>query len=348
MPGLQLLNVHKSFGTTLAVDGVSFSVSPGEIVALLGPSGCGKSTVLAMIAGLEPPDEGSITWDGVSLQGVPPNRRGFGLMFQDYVLFPHMNVAENISFGMRMQGIPADLQGSRLNDVLELVNLAQFSNRDVATLSGGEQQRVALARSLAPEPTLLMLDEPLGALDRTLREQLLLDLARILQRMHQTALYVTHDQQEAFAIADRVVIMNSGRVEQIGTPQEIYCQPGSEFIARFLGLSNLIPVTISTREGRAVADTPLGSLPVDTQLRGPATLLLRPDGARLDGEGELAFSGEILQRTFLGSAYRVVVLINGTSLTFDFPSRALLPPEGKRIDFYLNPTEGIQVFPRRE
>lgn len=243
MPSLEVRSLSKTFGPIRAVDDVSFSLDRGEIVALLGPSGSGKSTLLALIAGLEMPDTGEILWDGESLANVPPHRRGFGLMFQDYALFPHKNVTQNVGFGLQMQGKGrAEIAGG-VKWALELVGLAGFEERDVNTLSGGEQQRVALARSLAPHPRLLMLDEPLGALDRALRERLLIDLPTILARLNQTALYVTHDQEEAFALANRVLIMRAGKVVQEGTRSEIFAHPASPFVAEFLGLSRVTPVT---------------------------------------------------------------------------------------------------------
>src|SRR5574341_1906331 len=206
---LELLSITKSFGSTRALDNVSLTVSAGEIVSLLGPSGCGKSTLLAIAAGLETPDEGEVRWAKENLAGVPAHRRRFGLMFQDYALFPHRDVFDNVAFGLRMQNSPGGEIARKVREALALVNLAGFERRDVNTLSGGEAQRVALARALAPRPRLLMLDEPLGALDRALREQLTGELRSLLREFGQTAIYVTHDQQEAFGIADTILVMQS-------------------------------------------------------------------------------------------------------------------------------------------
>lgn len=215
------------------LDCVELAVAQGEIVAVLGPSGCGKTTLLRAIAGLQPLDGGRITWDGEDLARVPTHARRFGLMFQDYALFPHRDVGGNVGFGLRMAHRSAADIDQRVGDVLAVVGLAGFEHRRIDTLSGGEQQRVALARSLAPEPRLLMLDEPLGALDRVVRERLLGELPGLLRRLGTTALYVTHDHSEAEALADRVAVMRAGRVEQVGRPEELRAEPASEFVAEF-------------------------------------------------------------------------------------------------------------------
>ena len=253
-PLLQVSHIHKSFDGAPLLRDVSFDVAPSEIVCLLGPSGCGKTTLLNIIAGLEQAESGQVLVEGQDISGVPVHRRGFGLMFQDLALFPHKNVRDNVAFGLRMAGLAPQAIDARVSEVLELVGLAGFEQRDVNQLSGGEQQRVALARSLAPRPRLLMLDEPLSSLDRTLRERLMNELRDILTRVGQTAIYVTHDQQEAFALADRVVILNAGRVAQIGTPQEVYRAPADAFVARFLGLTNLIRGWRSEGGGRESQD----------------------------------------------------------------------------------------------
>ncbi len=236
---LDIHDIHKAYGGVPALRGVSLSIAAGAVVCLLGPSGCGKTSLLRVVAGLEQADSGSISFAGKPIGSVPPHLRGFGLMFQDYALFPHRNVAENIAFGLRMQNLPRPQIDARVAEMLALVGLEGYERRQVYELSGGERQRVALARSLAPSPGLLMLDEPLGALDRALRERLLDQLRTILKRVGVTSIYVTHDQAEAFAIADWLVLMNAGRIEQQGPPEQVYRQPASQFAARFLGLDNL-------------------------------------------------------------------------------------------------------------
>jgi len=302
-----------------------------------------------LIAGLEHPDSGKITWDSASLQDTPPNQRGFGLMFQDFALFPHMNVFENVAFGLRMANLPEEQVRQRTREVLELVGLSGFDSRDVNTLSGGEQQRVALARSAAPHPRLLMLDEPLGALDRTLRDRLLMELGEILRRMKQTAIYVTHDQEEAFALADRVVVLSQGKVEQAGEPQAIYAHPASAFVAQFLGLSNLLPGEVLYQDGLPVLHTPIGNLPTAAvppgTPAGKVTVLIRPDAIHLDSRIPQRLAGKLVKKSFRGSTCRAVVEIQGTHLTFDFLSSAPLPAVGKPLELGYDPAVAFQVFP---
>ena len=224
------------YGDRTALDAVALTVADGALVAVLGPSGSGKSTLLRAIAGLEPLTAGRVSWDGDDLARVPPHQRRFGLMFQDYALFPHKDVAGNVAFGLRMQGrSPAEI-ARRTQEVLALVDLEGFDGRSVTTLSGGEQQRVALARALAPEPRLLMLDEPLGALDRTLRERLTTELEHLLHGIGMTSIYVTHDHAEARAIGDQLVVMRAGKIEQMGTPDQVVAHPANEFVAAFVGV----------------------------------------------------------------------------------------------------------------
>jgi ABC-type Fe3+/spermidine/putrescine transport system ATPase subunit len=343
--GLLLKNISKTFAGRRALQDVSFEVHEAEIVSVLGPSGSGKSTLLGVIAGLEKPESGDVLWKGQSIQNVPPHRRGFGLMFQDFALFPHMNVYDNVSFGLRMLHLEADAIKKRVIEMLELIGLEGFEARDVNTLSGGEQQRVALARSLALHPRVLMLDEPLGSLDRNLRERLLFDLRSILQRMKQTALYVTHDQEEAFSLADKVVLLNAGQVEQIGAPQELYCQPASLFTARFLGLMNLLPGRVIHQDGRRIVETPVGALPAGNQDQGEVTLLIRPDSMRTDDNGPCTLAGRVQEISFRGSIFRAIIEVNGYPLTFDFLSNTELPKEGAAIELSYEPEQALQFMP---
>ena len=342
-PMLALKDISKTFGEKLALAGVSLDVNPGEIVALLGPSGCGKSTLLHIIAGLETADRGSVAWQGQPLERVPTYQRGFGLMFQDYMLFPHLNVAKNIAFGLQNQPNSPAAIAARVDELLSLVGLKGYGDRDVSTLSGGEQQRVALARSLAPGPRLLMLDEPLGALDRALREDLLAELQHILAELSQTAIYVTHDQDEAFSFADRVAVMQAGAIEQISSPTEMYRRPASPFVARFLGLTNLLPGQLDGDQFQ----TSFGSLPTTQPAPAGTTsqglLLIRPDQARLAAAGEGQIVGAVLQKSFGTRLQQLVVEAAEHQLKFDFAASIELPQVGETVRLDLA-SETFQVF----
>lgn len=345
---LSVRHVHKRFGTDIhAVRDVSLEIAAGEVVALLGPSGCGKTTLLRIIAGLEEMDAGAINLEGKDLTRIPIHRRNFGFMFQDFALFPHQTVAENVAFGLRMRNDSRAAIAARVAEMLELVNLPGYGQRTVFELSGGERQRVALARSLAPNPRLLMLDEPLGSLDRNLRESLALELHAILRTIEVTAIYVTHDQQEALVMSDRLAIMNRGQIEQVDTPEIAYRHPATEFVARFLGFRNLIPIT-GIHDG--MLTTGLGSIPIPkdyAQMLNAQTndrpaentprhaLLIRPESARFaQGEAQkeaqaaesaiapstnasqenptaaqrrILVRGELVSCVFLGVEYRIAV-----------------------------------------
>lgn len=233
--GLAVRDLAVRFGETRAVDAATFHVEPGEIVALLGPSGCGKSTLLRAIIGLQPYERGHVYWDGEEIDTVPVHLRGFGLMFQDGQLFPHRNVARNVEYGLKGSGLNKNQVKERVAQLLEMVGLSGFGDRQIANLSGGERQRVALARALAPEPRLLLLDEPLSALDRDLRDRLAVDLRDVLRKTETTAIFVTHDHDEAFTIADRIAVMRAGKILQIGTPQQVWREPVTKEVAHFLG-----------------------------------------------------------------------------------------------------------------
>jgi thiamine transport system ATP-binding protein len=268
---LRVEDLAVRYADTVALAGVDLDVADGEVVSVLGPSGSGKSTLLRAIAGLEPSATGQVSWDGDDLTRVPPHRRELGLMFQDHTLFPHRDVLGNVAFGLRMRGLPRAQTETRARELLALVGLAGYERRRVTELSGGEQQRVALARALAPAPRLLMLDEPLGSLDRALRERLMVELRDLFTRLGLTSLYVTHDHDEAFALADRVVVMHEGRVEQLGTPVDVWKHPATEFVARFLGYNV-------------------------TDVLGGRRIGVRPDGVRIAPDGPV--TGVVTARTF--------------------------------------------------
>lgn len=351
-PFLQISHLHKSFDGLPALTDISLTMPQGQILCLLGPSGCGKTTLLRLIAGLERPDAGRILFENQDVSAVPPHRRNFGLMFQEFALFPHKNVGQNVTFGLEMQ--QAEAAEAKGREMLELVGLAGFEERDVNSLSGGERQRVALARSLAPKPRLLMLDEPLGALDRALRERLMLEIRQILKKIGLSGIYVTHDQTEAFAVADRVIVMNRGRIEQDSPPETLYRQPATPFVARFLGFSNLLDVIYL---GNGQIETPFGVWPVGAENLATgeqATVLIRPEAASFkscqtrpglkDGQdtGEICFEAELTSAVFRGRFYQVTVSASGQSLTFEM-LLAQYPQPGQSVTLCLNPA-AISLF----
>jgi iron(III) transport system ATP-binding protein len=257
---LRLEGVQKNFGETTAVANFSLEIAPGELITLRGPSGCGKTTTLRMIAGFETPTSGRILLDGQEITRMPPQRRGFGMVFQNYALFPHLDVFENVAFGLKGRGLPRGEIASRVDEALALVDLGGYGRRKIQQLSGGQQQRVALARALAPEPRILLLDEPLSNLDATLRERTRAELRSLVERLGITAIFVTHDQEEAFELSDRIAIMEGGRLQQVGSPEELYLEPANPFVASFLGRANFLEGRVVERDGsRLICEMPGGA-----------------------------------------------------------------------------------------
>lgn len=320
---LEVRNIHKQFEPgRKAIDNVSLDIHDREILCLLGPSGCGKTTLLRIISGLETPDQGDIEFDGKNIGPVAPFKRDFGMMFQDFALFPHKNVFENIAFGLKMHQMSKARIEERVQEMLDVVDLEGYGEREIDQLSGGEQQRVALARALAPSPRLLMLDEPLGALDRALREKLMVDLRQILKHVGVTAIYVTHDQTEAFAIADRVAVMNEGKIEQIDPPEKLYNNPLNGFVAKFLGLTNIL-------DGQFVAEnrflTNFGELVIEHPAivhQPEVTILIRPEAGLIVHSEERniknLFEAYLKTLSFRGRFYQACIDINGTELILEF------------------------------
>jgi ABC-type Fe3+/spermidine/putrescine transport system ATPase subunit len=331
---LDIQGVQVTFDNTPVLRGVDLNVEQGEIMCLLGPSGCGKTTLLRVIAGLETPRAGEIEIQGESILKVPVHERGFGLMFQDFALFPHLNVADNVAFGLKMRGKPTNQRIGQVRNVLKIVGLEGFEKRDVAQLSGGERQRVALARSLAPNPRLLMLDEPLGSLDAALRERLVVELRAIIKQIGLTAVYVTHDQGEAFAIADRIAVMNAGRIEHIDRPEMIYRRPRTAFVARFLRLDNVFPVI---QQAGNIAHTDVGDFPISEPAEA---ILLHPDGISLaPSMADHAITGIVRERVFMGDSYRIRLETgNHQGLTFKLPHHNGDAPEiGESVQVVATP-----------
>ena len=300
-PLLRVERATKKFGATTALDDVSLDVDAGEFFALLGPSGCGKTTLMRCIAGFETPDRGRLTLSGEDLAGVPPHRRPVNMMFQSYALFPHLDVFENVAFGLRRKGEAHDAIHKRVSELLEMTQLAPYGGRRINELSGGQKQRVALARALAPRPALLLLDEPLGALDRKLREETQFKLKEIQRRTRTSFVIVTHDQDEALALADRIAVMRAGRVEQIASPIEIYEKPSTRFVAGFVGETNFVQGVV-TRENGAALDVSFASLArADCQLPegARATLSIRPERIDVSRDGQ-GIAGRVEDFVFRG------------------------------------------------
>jgi putrescine transport system ATP-binding protein len=292
---LEIADVSKRFGATLALDGVSLGIERGELFALLGPSGCGKTTLLRLIAGFEAPDRGRIIVDGLDVTALPPYERPVNMMFQSYALFPHLDVATNIAFGLRQERMERRRRATRVEEMLALVQMTGFARRRPHQLSGGQRQRVALARALAKMPKLLLLDEPLAALDRKLREETRRELIGIQERVGTTFLVVTHDQEEALGMASRVAVMNEGRLVQIGTPAEIYEQPNSLFVTWFVGEANLFEGEFAIlRDGPALCVAGIGSIPLPSLMEvsedAPITLALRPEKLAISQQRPAGFA----------------------------------------------------------
>jgi thiamine transport system ATP-binding protein len=343
---LEVRGLTVRYGDHVAVDGLDLQAEDGEVLCILGPSGCGKSTLLRAIAGLVPPDTGTIVLDGTVLDGLRPDQRRVGLMFQDHALFPHRTVADNVGFGPRMQGLSRAQIGERVHEALTLVDLTGTDERQITSLSGGEQQRVALARAIAARPKLLMLDEPLGSLDRALRDRLLTELPPLLRELGTTVLYVTHDQDEALALADRIAVMRAGRLEQVDVPDELWQDPANPFVAGFLGLEHTFDVEVSG----GVASTPLGEIPVEASAEGPRHLVLLLDALRLADAvrpvrpDEIELEGEVVGRRFAGDHLRVRVRTrSGPEVTVPV-WRGKAPQVGDAVTLALDPS-AARVLP---
>ncbi|MBK3798512.1 ATP-binding cassette domain-containing protein [Azospirillum brasilense] len=314
MPYLVLDRLTKRFGPWVAVDNLSLTVEKGELVSLLGPSGCGKTTTLQMIAGFLDPSAGRVTLDGADLLARKPNERGLGIVFQSYALFPHMTAAENVAFGLEMRGIPRADRDRMVRDALQLVGLGAFGDRYPRRMSGGQQQRVALARAMVIKPSLLLLDEPLSNLDAKMREEMQIELRRIQRSVGTTMILVTHDQAEAMALSDRVVIMNKGRVEQVAAPQDAYDNPASAFVANFLGRTNLLQGTVRRDGAGRRIDVAGTAWPVAAELPdGPGLLTVRPEKVRfVDGAG---VPGLVRARVFQGTQWLFEIRTEAGDLT---------------------------------
>jgi putative spermidine/putrescine transport system ATP-binding protein len=347
---LSVQRIVRRFGPVAALGGVDLDVAEGEFLTILGPSGSGKTTLLKAIAGFEIPDEGTVLVGGEDVTLTPPRHRDVGMVFQNYALFPHMTVAQNVAFPLEMRRRPRDEVARRVEEALRLVELQSFGQRLPRQLSGGQQQRVALARAVVFGPRLLLLDEPFGALDRKLRESLQLEVRRLQRNLRLTTLFITHDQEEALIMSDRIAVMDKGRIEQIGLPGDLYARPATRFVADFLGESNLL-------EGVAKAGSAsiagFGPVPLPrSQPDGPVTLLLRPESLRL-GEGVEALpcraQGTVIDTVFLGLSAKLRLRLDGGSEVLARiplrPSAPPLPGDGESVTVGFSP-EDVHVVPR--
>jgi len=346
-------DVSKSYDSTLALSAIDLEAAPGEFIALLGPSGCGKTTLLRCIAGLVDVDRGDIRVGGRSLLDVPPWKRDVSVVFQNYALFPHMNVRDNVSFGLRMRGLDPTTTRRRVEQALELVRMSDLSQRMPSQLSGGQQQRVALARAIVVEPTVLLLDEPLAALDAKLRSSVRLEIRALQQRLGVTTILVTHDQEEAMTMSDRIAVMNAGRIEQVGAPIELYRSPATPFVADFVGETNHIQGHVIAEQGGfrfrmdGLADRPAIALATHVDVApGPATLMIRPENIRLasgDDSGQ-GLPGIVQQVALLGDRYAVIVMVGSLSLrttVLNEATRSVLPVPGERVSLLWRPDDTL-------
>ena len=333
---LELSGLYRSFGATHALAGFDLALAPGELVAMLGPSGCGKTTALRIVAGFDRPDQGSVSLDGTDLTPLPANKRDMGMVFQSYSLFPHLTAGQNVGYGPRLRKVSSTERDKQAKELLELVGMAGMDGRYPHQLSGGQQQRVALARALAVRPKVLLLDEPLSALDAKVRLQLRDEIRRIQQEFGITTLFVTHDQEEALSMADRVAVMRAGHLEQCAAPAELYDRPATAFVAQFVGTMNHLPgkiidagkVRVGGRELDVDGDCPAAGTEVN--------VLLRPENIDLEQDDEAADAasrGQVLLATFLGATTRLTVRLgDGTEAKADLPShRAVEFPVGSPV-----------------
>jgi ABC-type Fe3+/spermidine/putrescine transport system ATPase subunit len=354
MSEVVLQDVSKAYGRHLAVDNVSLRIQAGEFVTLLGPSGCGKTTTLRMVAGFVDPTAGDLYIDGRKVTGVPANRRNTGMVFQNFALFPHLSVAENVEFGLRVRDVPAREAATRIEEVLKLVHLANFADRQPRHLSGGQQQRVALARAVVIKPDVLLLDEPLSSLDLKLRQELQIYIKEIQRALAITTIYVTHDQGEALRMSDRIAVMNAGRIVQVDRPLELYKHPKSAFVAKFVGQTNLLEVEVAGTDVAArrcalrlagEGDRPLVGPLGDGVAFVPGQQLLlgfRPEAVVLDDNRANSIQGRVRKVDYLGAAWSVILTrANGAKLELALPSHARVPSLDETIRVTWHPEDSF-------
>ena len=345
---LALEGLRKSYGEAPVVDGVDLAVRPGEFVTLLGPSGCGKTTILRMVAGLVAPSAGRIRVDGADITAAPVHRRNMGLVFQNYALFPHMTVAGNVAFGLEMRGVARDAATARVREALDLVRLGEYRDRRPRQLSGGQQQRVALARALVVRPAVLLLDEPLSNLDAKLREDLRDEIRAIQERLGTTTVFVTHDQAEALTMSDRVVVLNAGRIEQVGTPVEIYDAPATPFVATFIGRVNRLAATVTASDATGTTIAAPGLVGRSTRVLPAGArvqAMLRPQRIALaagESSGENRLTGTVRRIVFAGDVVHIELATAAGPLLVEQARRAWSP--GETVTAHWEPAD-LMLFP---
>ena len=348
---IRLENLTKSFGDNVVLNGIDLSVSENEFVTLLGPSGCGKTTTLRIIGGFETPDSGSVFFDGKDITNMPANKRHINTVFQNYALFPHMTVGENIAFGLRVSGKTDEYIKDKIKYALKLVNLKGFENRSIDQLSGGQQQRIAMARAVVNEPKVLLLDEPLGALDLKLRQEMEYELVRLKKELGITFIYVTHDQEEALTMSDKVVVMNEGYIQQMGTPEEIYNEPENAFVADFIGDSNIVSGKMMQDKIVEINGVLFPCIDGEEQGFKPGKrvdVVIRPEDIEIKPYGKGLFNGTIISKLFIGVHYEMLVESEDGKIEWllqNYDQRDV----GEKIGMYVRP-ENIQIMhkPRSE
>lgn len=357
---LDLKNISKIYNAVsndkefLAVDDISVSIKAGEFVTLLGPSGCGKTTTLRMLAGFEVPTEGDIVLGGKRLNDIPANKRNTAMVFQSYALFPHYNIFDNIAYGLKIKKVPKSEISEKVTKIIKLVGLEELEQRFPGQLSGGQQQRVALARSLVMEPDLLLFDEPLSNLDAKLRVYMRNEIKKIQKRLGLTSVFVTHDQAEALSLSDRIIIMNKGRIEQVGTPQEIYQYPKSEFVADFIGNANFVDGIIQEIGDEYIRVSFLGSVTeirnkglADFKVNEEVKVVIRPEAIHFNEDGN--YNGKVMLSTFMGSTQEYSILLEGNTLFVEEPNPAgkTIYTEDENVQFTIQ-EEGLHIVPKNK
>jgi putative spermidine/putrescine transport system ATP-binding protein len=342
---LRVEGLTKRYGEFTALEPTDLAIAPGEFVTLLGPSGSGKTTLLQLICGLIDATSGRVLIDGVDQAGIPAHRRDIGLVFQNYALFPHMTVNENVSFPLLMRRVSEPEKSRRVEETLAMVQMGHLGHRFSRELSGGQQQRVALARCFVYRPSIILMDEPLGALDKKLREQLQLELKRLHRETSATIIYVTHDQEEALALSDRIVLMNQARIEQIGTPEQIYRRPATAFAAAFIGTSNIIRGNVVQDKGKACFRTVLGEfeLAASREIERDGALVVRPEHLKVGDAGSNRLTGTVEDVVFAGAENRVIVRAEGNLLVTSCPARTQPPILGTQITLSWDPSDAVIV-----